>query len=168
MGQGFVTIHVLPHIRQYLLVRLAPGERLAEPTTQDLINHMSRLLRVQVLHAACTDPSNRPKSSLQLLVRDAPAHGGRWSRDTAQEFNGMLEETYRRHSHTWMDWLMDTTGAGVSVSLEAWRTRYGVTEKHQAFETARRAYARHREREGRMLPHGGARYVKRYVQQRFR
>lgn len=162
MGQGIVTIHVLPHIRRYLLVRLAPGERLAEPTTQDLIDHMSRALRLDVLHV---EPDAQPgaRSAIMLRVRRMP-EDGLVARNAAARMNGMLEETYRRHSHTWMDWLRDTTGAGIATSLEMWRARFGVTDDDQAFETARIAYARHRKREGRMLARGGARFGPRQVQ----
>lgn len=163
MGQTVVTVHVLPHIRRYLLVRLAPGERLAEPTTQDLIEHMSRALHLEVLHVQ-PDPHPHPgaKSTLKLLVREPPLAG--LGSNALDRLNGMLEETYRRHSHTWMDWLRDTTGAAISTCLETWRSRYGVNEEDQAFETARIAYARYRKRAGRMLPRGGARYGPRQVQ----
>jgi len=162
MGQGIVTIHVLPHIRRYLLVRLAPGERLAEPTTQDLIEHMSRALHLEVLHVQ-PDPHTGVKSALKLLLRNEPP-GASLSGTALDRLNYMLEETYRRHSHTWMDWLRDTTGAGISTCIETWRARYGVSEEDQAFETARIAYARYRKRAGRMLPRGGARYGARQVQ----
>lgn len=162
MGQGIVTIHVLPHIRRYLLVRLAPGERLAEPTTQDLIDHMSRALRLDVLHVA-PDKDPGTKSAVRLLVRTLPASGHVGS-NALDRLNGMLEQTYRRHSHTWMDWLRDTTGASIMTSLDTWRSRYGVSDEDQAFETARMAYARHRKRVGRMMPRGGARFGSRQVQ----
>lgn len=162
MGQTVVTIHVLPHIRRYLLVRLAPDERLAEPTTQDLIDHMSRALRLHVLHVQ-PDVEPGTRSAVRLLVRDVPP-GGHVGCNALDRLNGMLEETYRRHSHTWMDWLRDTTGAAISTCLDTWRSRYGVNEEDQAFETARIAYARYRKRAGRMLPRGGARYGPRQVQ----
>lgn len=162
MGHAVISIHVQPHIRRYLLTRLSQGERLLEPTTQDLIQKMSTVLGVHVLHAV-GEKEERTRSRLDLAIRamDTAPH---FSKVSLEKLNGMLEELYRRHGHLWMDWLMETSGAGVTLSLTTWRARYGVTETDQPFETARRAYARHREKCGKMLPHGGARFGARRVQ----
>jgi hypothetical protein len=156
MGQNLVAIHVLPHVRKYLNVRLAPGERLADPTTQDLVAHMTRILAVRVLHV---EPDPREPTGAKSLLRIVCASGADIdvSSRRLRRLNAMVEELYRQHSHEWMDWLRAATNAPITTALNTWRSRYGINDDDQDFETARMGYVRHRRRKGLVLPHGGHR-----------
>ncbi len=156
MGSNTYVLPVKPHIRKYLMVRLAPGERLADLDTRDLVHDISRQLRVSVHHAQLDATASSRPSSLLTLVLAAPLVAVPRPLEV-KGTNFYLESHYTRHAHTWMDQVGAMLGLSISAVLVNWRARYSITEEDQPFETARRAYARYRERHGRMLPHGGVR-----------
>ena len=154
MGSNVLVLPVKPHVRKYIMVRLAPGERLADLDTQELVQALSERLRVEVLHAKPDERLLTEPSVLLPLVRTGNYDPGLRRYEAASYF---LEQTYTRHAHAWMDHMRSTLRLGITAVMYNWRARYGITEEDQPYETARRAYARHRERRGDMLPHGGLR-----------
>lgn len=156
MGCTFVRLHVLPHIRKYLLVRLSTSERLADPSTQELVTLLSNELRQPILHAKLDEVlQTAPRSKLELAVEAEGAPT--LSRRSILAFNSTVEKRYRQHAHAWMDWYIATFRVQIITGLQAWRQRYGITEEDLPLETSRMAYVRYRKKRNDMLPHGGAR-----------
>jgi hypothetical protein len=143
------------------MVTLAPGERLCEPGSQELLRRLTETFGVPVLHAQLDAAlRERPQSRLTLVTKEecSVAVSGK----SLARFNAYAEAVYNNHSHAWLDWYRSTLPARVRDAIELWRSRYGVTEEDQPISTAEKAYLRFRQKD-RVLHRGGARFGTRYV-----
>ena len=162
MGCSTVSFHCRPHIRKYLLVTLAPGERLSDPGALDLLGRLGAMFGTVVLHALLDEQIVDAPRSLITLVSMHDLCGKPASARGLKKFNGYAEQLYNEHAHAWLDWYRSALPTRVRDAIEVWRSRYGITEEDQPMWTAEKAYLRYRLRD-RKLKRGGARYGTRRV-----